>query len=50
MITSQVQFQIAKFKFHQYQNTTIFRHFAKFIARQIFPLYGIYLILLDPFL
>ena len=41
MITSQVQFQIAKFKFRQYQNTTFFRHFAKFNARQIFPLYGI---------
>ena len=40
MITSQVQFQIAKFKFHQYQNTTSFRHFTKFNARQIFPLYG----------
>ena len=38
--TSQVQFQIAKFKFRQYQNTTFFRHFAKFNARQIFPLYG----------
>ena len=41
MITSQAQFQIAKFKFRQYQNTTFFRHFAKFNARQIFPLYGI---------
>ena len=40
MITSQVQFQIAKLKFRQYQNTTFFRHFAKFNARQIFPLYG----------
>ena len=40
MITSQVQFQIAKFKFRQYQNTTFFRHFAKFNARQIFPLYS----------
>ena len=40
MITAQVQFQIAKFKFRQYQNTTFFRHFAKFNARQIFPLYG----------
>ena len=38
---SQVQFQIAKFKFRQYQNTTSFRHFAKFNAHQIFPLYGI---------
>ena len=37
---SQVQFQIAKFKFRQYQNTTFFRHFAKFNAHQIFPLYG----------
>ena len=42
MITSQVQFQIAKFKFRQYQNTTFFRHFTKFNARQIFPLYGIW--------
>ena len=25
MITSQVQFQIAKFKFRQYQNTTVAR-------------------------
>ena len=40
--TSQVQFQIAKFKFRQYQNTTSFRHFAKFNACQIFPLYGIF--------
>ena len=40
MITSQVQFQIAKFKFRQYQNTTFFRPFAKFNARQIFPLCG----------
>ena len=39
---SQVQFQIAKFKFRQYQNTTFFRHFAKFNARQIFPLYGMF--------
>jgi len=39
-ITSQVQFQIAKLKFRQYQNTTFFRHFAKFNARQIFPLYS----------
>ena len=31
----QVQFQIAKFKFRQYQNTTFFRHFAKFNAHQI---------------
>ena len=37
----QVQFQIAKFKFRQYQNTTFFRHFAKFNAHQISPLYGI---------
>ena len=40
MITSQVQFQIAKFKFCQYQNTTFFRHFTKFNAHQIFPLYS----------
>ena len=33
-ITSQVQFQIAKFKFCQYQITTFFCHFAKFNARQ----------------
>ena len=39
-ITSQVQFQIAKFKFRQYQNITFFRHFAKFNAQQIFTLYG----------
>ena len=43
MITSQVQFQIAKFKFRQYQNTTFSRHFAKFNARQIFPLYGMFI-------
>ena len=42
MITSQVQFQIAKFKFRQYQNT-FFRHFAKFNARQIFR-YTVYVI------
>ena len=30
MITSQVQFQIAKFKFRQYQKTILFfRHFGK---------------------
>ena len=40
MITSQVQFQITKVKFRQYQNTIFFRHFAKFNACKIFPLYG----------
>ncbi len=37
-------YKFAKLKIRQYGKNEIFGHFAKFNARQIFPLYGIFLV------